>query len=111
MEGLRRGIFVAAVFSGDYGKPRPALVVQSDRMIEAPSILLAPLTSDVRSDVKLFRIDIAPDETNGLRRPSQIALDKIAPLDHRRIGGLSGYADATTMLRVNRALLVVLGLI
>ncbi|MDB5510165.1 MAG: Growth inhibitor PemK [Hyphomicrobiales bacterium] len=100
MEGIRRGAFVAAAFSGDYGKPRPALVVQTDLMAEAPSIVLAPLTSELRDDVELFRVDVSPSE----------AIDKIAPLDRRRIGALIGYADDVTMLRVDRALRLVLGL-
>ena len=110
MEGLRRGAFVAAAFSGDYGKPRPALVVQTDLMIDAPSMVLAPLTSDLRENVGLFRVDVTPSETNGLRRPSQIAVDQISPLDRRRIGALIGYADEMTMLRVDRALRLVVGL-
>jgi mRNA interferase MazF len=100
MEGIRRGAFVAAAFSGDYGKPRPALVVQTDLMAEAPSIVLAPLTSELRDDVELFRVDVSPSET----------INKIAPLDRRRIGALIGYADDVTMLRVDRALRLVLGL-
>ena len=110
MEGIRRGAFVAAAFSGDYGKPRPALVVQTDFMAEAPPIVLAPLTSEIRDDVELVRVDVTPNEINGLRLPSQIAIDKIAPVDRRRIGALIGYADDVTMLRVDRALRLVLGL-
>jgi mRNA interferase MazF len=101
---------VAAVFSGDYGKPRPALVVQTDLMAEAPSVIVAPLTSELRDDVGLFRIDIAPSELNGLRLPSQIAIDKLAPLDRRRVGALIGFADDVTMFQVDRALKLVLGL-
>lgn len=110
MEGIRRGALVAAVFSGDYGKPRPALVVQSDLMAEAPSLILAPLTSEIRDGVGLFRIDVGPDATNGLLRPSQVAIDKIAPLARRRIGALIGYIDDVTLLQVDRALRLVLGL-
>ena len=110
MEGVRRGALVAAVLAGDYGKPRPALVVQSDLLFEAPSVIVAPLTSDIRDDVSLFRIDIVPSAENGLLRASQIAIDKIAPLPRRRIGQVIGVADDVTMLRVERALRLVLAL-
>lgn len=110
MEGMRRGAFVSAVFPGDYGKPRPALVVQSDLLLDGPSIILAPLTSELRDDVGLLRIDVSPSESNMLRQKSQIAIDKLAPLPRRRLGGVIGQADDVTMLRVDRALRLVLGL-
>lgn len=110
MEGIRRGDFIAAAFSGDYGKPRPALVVQTDLLAEAPSVIVAPLTSELRDDVDLFRIEIAPNAENGLRQTSQIAIDKITPLARRKIGQIIGHADDATMLRVDRALRLVLAL-
>jgi mRNA interferase MazF len=110
MEGLKRGDVVLVALQGDYGKPRPALVVQSDPFNPAhPSVTILPLTSELR-DAVLFRIDVAPSPGNGLRKPSQIMLDKISTIARDRIGGSIGHLDAQTMLRVNRSLMVWLGL-
>lgn len=107
---IRRGNLVTAAPSGEYGKPRPALVVQSDLFAELPSFVLCPLTSTLRGDASQFRIDIEPDEKNGLRVPSQIAIDKIVTVPAAKIGDVIGEVEDTLMLRVNRALAVFLGI-
>ena len=63
---MRRGDLVSIALQGDYGKPRPALVVQSDLFAEHPSVTILPVTSELR-DTPLFRVLIEPTETNGLR--------------------------------------------
>lgn len=60
---------------GSHGKPRPALVVQSDLFSELPSVTLLPITSDLRQ-VTTFRLMLQPNTTNGLRKQSQIMVDK-----------------------------------
>src|SRR5271167_2814258 len=74
---IRRGQFVVVATSGDYGKPRPALVVQSDLFAELPSAVICPLTTTLRGDAGLFRLEVEPSPLNGLREVSQIAIDKI----------------------------------
>lgn len=107
---IRRGSFVIAAFAGDYGKPRPGLVVQSDLMMGLPSVLLCPLTSTLREDIEMLRIRVDPGEANGLREPSQIAIDKIVAIPRAKIGQVIGQADAELMVRVDRALTFVFGL-
>jgi mRNA interferase MazF len=107
---MRRGDFVIVVAPGDCGKPRPALVVQSDLFAELPSVVLCPLTTTLRDDAGFFRLDIAPDQRNGLREPSQIAIDKITVVPAAKIGGVIGEADEGLMLRVSRALALFLAI-
>jgi mRNA interferase MazF len=110
MEGLKRGDIVLLALQGDYGKPRPALVVQSDLFNAAhPSITVLPLTSELR-DAALFRIDVAPSPGNGLRKPSQIMLDKISTIAREKVRDRIGHLDEQTLLRVSRSLMVWLGL-
>jgi mRNA interferase MazF len=107
---MRRGGFVTVVTAGDYGKLRPALVVQSDLFEDLPSVVVCPLTSTLRDDADLFRLDVAPTPQNGLREASQIAVDKVTVVPLTKLGPEIGVADEALMLRVNRALALFLGL-
>ena len=69
---IRRGAFVVVAVPGDYGKPRPALVVQSDLFSDLPSVTICPLTSMIRDDANLLRLTVEPSHANGLRKASQI---------------------------------------
>jgi mRNA interferase MazF len=109
MEGMRRGDIVAAVIAGDYGKPRPVLIVQDNAFRGLGSFTILPLTTDLK-DSALIRLTIAPTQANGLRTTSQIMIDKTATLALGRIGHLIGHADAPTMQRVDVALAAFLGL-
>jgi mRNA interferase MazF len=106
-----RGQFVTIVLSGDYGKPRPALVVQSDLFADLGSVVVCPLTTHLRDDAEQFRLDVGPTERNGLRGASQILIDKITVVPGAKIGGVIGVADDALMLRVGRALAVFLGVV
>ncbi len=107
---MRRGQFVVVATSGDYGKPRPALVVQSDLFAELPSVVICPTTTLLRSDADLFRLEVEPSARNGLRQVWQIAIDKITVVPAGKIGGVIGEADDALLLRVNRALALFLGI-
>jgi mRNA interferase MazF len=107
---LKRGDLVLAASSGDYGKPRPNLVIQSNAFSNMPSVTVCPLTSDLQTIAPLFRITIEPTTENGLHLPSQIAVDKITTLPITRIAGRLGVADDDVMLQVTRALAVFLGI-
>ena len=107
---MRRGQFVVVAMAGEYGKPRPALVVQSDLFADLPSVVICPLTSTLREDVDLIRVTVQPSERNGLRATSQIAIDKITVVKLARIGGVIGEADDALLLRVNRALALFLNI-
>jgi mRNA interferase MazF len=105
---MTRGDVVIVSLPGDYGKPRPALVIQSARFADHPSVTLLPITTHL-IDAPLLRIDIGPGD--GLDRPSQIQIDKPQTARHERIGGVVGHADGATITAVNRALAVFLGLV
>jgi mRNA interferase MazF len=110
MEALKRGDIVLVALSGDYGKPRPALVVQSDLFNENhPSITVLPITSELRS-TPLFRITVEPAPSNGLRMLSQIMVDKPTTARRERVREVIGHLDDLLQTRVNRSLLVWLGL-
>ncbi|MCB1545182.1 MAG: type II toxin-antitoxin system PemK/MazF family toxin [Methylobacteriaceae bacterium] len=106
----RRGDFVTVATPGDYGKPRPALVVQNDLFDALPSVVILPLTSLLRDDADQIRIDVAPSEDNGLREKSQIAVDKITVVPAVKVGQTIGRADDALMLRVTRAMALFLGI-
>ena len=108
---MRRGQFVVVATTGDYGKPPPALVVQSDLFAELPSVVICPLTSMLRDDADQFRLEVRPSTQNGLREVSQIAIDKITAIPAAKIGGLIGEADDALLLRVNRALALFLSIV
>lgn len=105
---MKRGAVVTIALQGDYGKPRPALVVQSDFFMHHPSVAVLPITSELRP-TPLFRIGLVPDRANGLEKPSQIMIDKIQTVATDKIGKVIGQVDASVMLAVNRALAVFLG--
>jgi mRNA interferase MazF len=105
---MRRGQFVTIVQQGDYGKPRPALVVQSDTFGRLSSVVVCPLTSHLEADVGDIRIDVFPTTVNGLRERSQIMVDKVTPIPRSKVGKVIGEADAEVMGNVTRALAVFL---
>ena len=106
---MRRGDVVTVAAPGDYGKPRPALVIQSDLFDALPSVTLCLVTSTLR-DAPIFRITVDPSAANGLQRVSQIQVDKIMAVARERIGGVIGRLDDATLLKVNRSLAVFVGI-
>ncbi len=107
---MRRGDIVAVALPGDFGKPRPALVVQSDLFNEThPTCTVLPLTSEIRGAPQ-FRITVEPSPANGLRLVSQIMVDKLMTYRRDKIQAPFGRMDDETMLRVGRALAVWIGI-
>jgi mRNA interferase MazF len=107
---MKRGDVILVVAPGDYGKPRPAVVVQSDIFNEThASIVVCLLSSDLQ-DAPLFRITIQPSYENGLDVVSQIMVDKIVALKRDRIRARVGSLDEDARLRLNRSLMLSLGL-
>jgi mRNA interferase MazF len=107
---MARGQFVTVALSGDYGKPRPALIVQSDLFAELPSVVVCLLTTNLRHDADQIRITVEPTASNGIFQTSQICIDKISVLPASKIGVAIGQADDQLMMRVTRSLAVFLGL-
>ena len=107
---LRRTRCRQYIRTTDGPAPRPALIVQSDLFNEThPSLTVLPLTSEIRSAPQ-FRIVVEPSATNGLRRISQIMVDKPMTFRRDKIRASIGRMDDETMLRVARALAVWLGI-
>jgi mRNA interferase MazF len=108
---VQRGQFVTVVAAGDCGKCLPALIIQSDLFSDLPSVVICPLTTTLRTDADLFRLRVEPSPQNGLREPSQIAIDKITVVPAAKIGGVIGRADDALLLRVNRTLALFLSIV
>jgi mRNA interferase MazF len=106
---VSRGDLVTIELPGDYGKPRPALVMQADAFKELASVTVLPLTSEMH-EWPLFRITMRPNRSNGLLQASQVAVDKTATVPRARIGQRIGRADVGTMRAVDAALASFLGL-
>ena len=106
---MRRGDLVTVALQGDYGKPRPALVVQADQLVDLGSVAILPITSHM-VDAPLLRISVSPSPENGLRGLSQIMLDKPMTVKTDKIGAPFGRLDDATMISVNRSLALFLGL-
>jgi mRNA interferase MazF len=107
---MRRGDIVIIATSGDYGKLRPAVIVQSDAFPEQhASVILCPLTSDL-TEAPDFRITIEPQEANGLRERSQIMVDKPVTVRRDRVRQIIGRLTLDEIIKLDIALAFVIGL-
>ena len=88
---MQRGDLVTVSLQGDYGKPRPALIVQSDLLTDLESVVLCPVTSDLRNAA--FRVTVEPNPANGLRALSQVMVDKLSTLPRTKISEPFGRLD------------------
>ncbi len=107
---MRRGDLVTIALRGDYGKPRPALVIQSDLFDRHPSLTVLPVTTELR-EAPLFRLRIEPSPTNGLLKTSEVMIDKVQSVLRDRIGERIGRISDDEIVAVNRALTVFLGIV
>ena len=106
---MKRGDVVIVAAAGDYGKPRPAVVVQTDALPQAhASVVICQMTSDL-AEAPDFRVTIDPSATNGLRLRSQVMADKPVPVRRERIGQVLGHLEPTDIARLNVALAFVMG--
>jgi mRNA interferase MazF len=107
---VKRGDVVTVAAAGDYGKPRPAVIVQTDALPAVhASVIVCQMTSDVADTVD-FRVVIEPTEKNGLRSRSQVMADKPVTVRRARIGRQIGTLDAKDLARLNVTLAFVMGL-
>jgi mRNA interferase MazF len=106
---MKRGDLVTVAVSGDYGKPRPALIVQANAFELHPSVIVLPLTSEMH-DAPLIRVTVAASDSTGLRVPSQIMVDKATAVPRVKLGVRIGQVDEATLQAVNEALSGFLGL-
>ncbi|HUO21551.1 MAG TPA: type II toxin-antitoxin system PemK/MazF family toxin [Caulobacteraceae bacterium] len=106
---MKRGDVVALAPPGEFGKPRPGLIIQADQFAETETVTVL-LISGTLVEAPLLRIMVDPDDKNGLRKPSQIMVDKVMTVRRDKIGAQVGQVDAETLLAIDRGLAVFLGI-
>lgn len=104
-----RGDLVTIALQGDFGKPRPALVIQADLFSEHATVTVLPITSTLVA-APLLRVTIHPEPGNGLLKPSQIMVDKTITIRQDKIRQTLGHVDASILVQVERCLAVFLGI-
>lgn len=106
---MRRGEVVTIVLPGAYGKPRPAVIIQSDFFDALGSVTVLPITSALRA-APLLRIPVNPTDDNGLGKKSQVMIDKTQTVPRDKIGSTIGRLHSDILVEVNRALAMFLGI-
>lgn len=107
---MKRGEIWTVAGGGDYtGKPRPAVIIQDDHFDATGSITLCVFTSDP-TDAPLLRLLVEPTANNGLKSPSRLMVDKITTVSKARLGQRIGLLADEDLVRLNRAMIVFLGM-
>ena len=107
---MKRGEIWTVAVGKDYaGEPRPAVILQDDRFDKTDSVTMCAFTTDP-TDAPLFRLPIEPNEGNGLRVVCRLMVDKITTVPKTKIGTHIGRLDDEDLVRLNRAVLVFLGI-
>ena len=107
---MKRGDIWTISGGADYaGKPRPAVVVQDDAFDATSAVTICAFTTDP-TEAPLFRVRIDPTEGNGLSKSSSLMVDKVTTVPRRKVGELVGVLDDEDLVRLNRSLMVFLGL-
>ena len=106
---MKRGELVLVAVSGDYGKPRPALVIQTDLFGEHPGVTVCLVTSHLL-DAPLYRHRVEPTSKNGLQAVSEIQVDKIMTVPKERIGTVVGELAEKEMGAVTKLLALWVGI-
>lgn len=107
---MKRGEIWSVAGGSDYGgKPRPVAILQDDRFEGTLSITFCPFTTNP-TPAPLFRLPVRPNERNGLKEASSLMVDKITTVPKTRIGKQIGRLDDQDIVRLNRAIVVFLGL-
>jgi mRNA interferase MazF len=106
---VKRGEIWTVSGVGYAGKPRPAVIVQGDRFDATASVTICVFTTN-QAEAPLFRLPVAGSDQNGLRSASWLMADKLTTVPRQRLGNRIGRLDDEDMMRLNRAVLVFLGL-
>jgi len=104
-----RGDFVTIAMQGDFGKPRPALIVQADAFSAHTTVTVLPVSSAL-VDASLLRVTVYPDTNNDLQKPSQVMIDKTTTVKRDKIGPTFGRINAETLVDIERRLALFLGI-
>ncbi len=102
-------IWAAAAWSGYVGKPRPVVIVQDDRFDATASVTVCAFTADP-TDAPLFRLLVAADDETAIGEPSRLMVDKMTTIARSKLGERVGWLSDEDMVRLDRAMLVFLGL-
>jgi mRNA interferase MazF len=107
---VRRGeVWTAAGGKHYAGKPRPVVIVQDDRFDAMASVTICAFTTDP-TDAPFIRLPIDPSRENGLQVPCRLMVDKVTTVPKAKLGIRLGHLEDQHMLRLNRALMVFLGM-
>ena len=106
---MKRGDLILIALPGDYGKPRPALIVQSNLFSEHPSLTICLLTSHIH-ETPLFRFYVEPSPENGLSVPSQVQIDKVMTVPREKIGEVIGKLSHKQMYEITKLLALWIGI-
>lgn len=107
---MKRGDVIAVVLPGDLGKPRPAVIVETNSLDPTDHILVCPGTSHLVPEATIRRVRVEPSETNGLREVTQFQIDKVSPARRDRCREVFGRLEPAIMEQIAERLMLVLGL-
>ena len=106
---MKRGDVVLVAASGDYGKPRPAVVIQSDALDASDSVLVCLVTSTLRN-APIYRLPVESSADSGLREPSQVMVEKIFAIKREKCGRAVGRLSEQEVSQLNRMLGLMIGI-
>lgn len=108
---MKRGDIVIIATPGAYGKPRPAVIIQSDALSEAglQSLAVCLITSSA-AKAPLFRLQLEPSPENGLEKPGQIMTEKLFTLPAKKVQRVIGSLNSKELIQLNRCLTLVIGI-
>jgi len=106
---MKRGDIITVAISGDYGKPRPAVVIQADWLDDSDSVLICQVTTEWRS-APLYRLTVPMTGQTGLREASYVMAEKIFAVRRVKCGAVIGHLPEAAKIALNRMLVEVIGL-
>ncbi len=107
---MKRGDLVTVALQGDFGKPRPAVVIQSDRLPPTETVLVCLTTSSLQDEAPYRRQRVEPSPSNGLRLVTEIMVDKVIAVKRDKCGRKIGELDPTSLEELTRKLGLLIGL-
>lgn len=107
---MRRGDVVTVAAPGDYGKPRPAVIIQGDVLNRAARSTIVALMTSHLQDAPLLRLTIEPTPENGLSLPSQVQVNRLLTIPVAKVGPVIGRLTDNQIIELNRLLAVIVGL-
>ena len=106
---MMRGDFVTIAMQGDFGKPRPALVIQADQFNAHASVTVLPVTGTLVA-TPLLRVTVQPGAGNGLHKPCQVMVDKAMTVKRDKVGPAFGRIGEDALVEIERCLALFLGI-